>query len=463
MAPYSSYLGFLAAFCTLGQAQRWDLGNGFKLAWDSKANHLSIDQHSKTVFSSVPGQSFLGASSGKDNIVGANGNFKISNVDRNQCQGQNVTQVDYSPSKEGVDAREVTVDGYLLDCEDENVEYSMRFWVPMHLPNRVAFNVTVQPSVDKIYLTLGSDASEDFYGLGAQGSFASMKNQTIPIFSREQGVGRGDEPVTSIENDQSFFSGGNRFTTYTAIPQYISTAGRVFYLGENDTAYASFDFQDPAAVTVRYDARSVSGHFMQAATMLEAITMLTEYTGRMPALPEWVDHGAILGIQGGQEKVKRIINQGFKQDCPVVGVWLQDWYGTFFLSSSVSRDEPFLLTSSSLQVWNPRPASTLRQGEHLPSLVELGTRQHAVSHVERIRSRTARRAEREDIGIHQPVYRKRELEGGWVPPQPLPRGLQGPLHGPECHDELYLDHFQREGNRRRNPGSDQRRRSRLVR
>ena len=87
-------------------------------------------------------------------------------------------------------------------------------------------------------------------------------------------------------------------------------------------------------MTVRYDAPSVSGHFMQAETMLDAITMLTEYTGRMPTLPEWVDHGAILGIQGGQEKVKRIVNQGFKQDCPVVGVWLQDWYGTSFLSFS---------------------------------------------------------------------------------------------------------------------------------
>lgn len=339
MSPYS-YLGFLVAFCTLGQAQRWNLGNGFKLAWDSEANHLLIDQHSKTVFSSVPGQSFLSASSGEDNIVDANGNFKISNVDRNQCQNQNVSHIDYSPSQDGVDARKVTVDGYLLDCGDQNVEYSMRFWVPKDLPNRVAFDVAVQPghnassSLEKIYLTLGSDASEDFYGLGAQGSFASMKNQTVPIFSREQGVGRGDEPVTSIENAQSFFSGGDQFTTYTAIPQYISTAGRVFYLGENDTAYASFDFQDPAAVTVRYDSRSVSGHFMQAETMLEAITMLTEYTGRMPALPEWVDHGAILGIQGGQEKVKKIINQGFKQDCPVVGVWLQDWYSTFSFSNS---------------------------------------------------------------------------------------------------------------------------------
>lgn len=335
MVPYSTCLGVLcalAASCALAQPDSsWNLGNGHRLTWKSNPEQLSIIHSNRTVLNTVPGRSFLSASSGMDNIVGTNGNFKISNIDHDKCQGQNVTDVFYNPRHDSISNKEVSINGYLLSCGSQDVKYSMRFWVPSRLPNRVAFDVNVEPGrqtkapLEKIYLTLGSDASEDFYGLGAQGSFASMKNQSIPIFSREQGVGRGDQPITSIEDSQSFFSGGDRFTTYTAIPQYISTAGRLFYLEEKDTAYTVFNFHEPTAVTIRYSSRTVSGHFALADTMMNAITMLMEYTGRMPTLPEWVDHGAILGIQGGQEKVNRVVNQGFEQNCPIAGIWLQDW------------------------------------------------------------------------------------------------------------------------------------------
>lgn len=115
------------------------------------------------------------------------------------------------------------------------------------------------------------------------------------------------------------------FTTYTAIPQYISTDGRVFYLSEKSTGYANFDFTAADAVTVRYDSLSVDGQIMRADDMFGAVEMLTAYTGHMPALPDWVHEGAILGIQGGQTKVNRIVEQGLDLNCPIAGVWLQDW------------------------------------------------------------------------------------------------------------------------------------------
>lgn len=38
-----------------------------------------------------------------------------------------------------------------------------------------------------------------------------------------------------------------------------------------------------------------------------------------------INSGAVLGIQGGQDKVNRIVEQGLKQSCPIAAVWLQDW------------------------------------------------------------------------------------------------------------------------------------------
>ncbi|KAE8381474.1 glycosyl hydrolases family 31-domain-containing protein [Aspergillus bertholletiae] len=337
MPPYSTYLGAFSAFAVaaLGDSRSsWTLGHSIKVNWQSNSQHLSIVQANKTLLATVPGQNFLSASAGKDQWVGANGNFNYTNVGLNRCQGQNVTGIAHSPRDDSILGEDVSIRGYLQRCGDQSIGYTMSFWVPKDLPDRVAFDINVEPGyrhaapMTKLYVTFSSDASEDFYGLGAQASFASMKNQTIPIFSREQGVGRGDQPITALEDSQSWFSGGNKFTTYTAIPQYISSASRVFHLREEDTAFTEFDFTKPDAVTVRYDALVVGGHIMQADNMLNAITMLTDYVGKMPTLPEWVDHGAILGIQGGQEKVERIVKQGLKQDCPVAAVWLQDWSGT---------------------------------------------------------------------------------------------------------------------------------------
>lgn len=143
-------------------------------------------------------------------------------------------------------------------------------------------------------------------------------------------MGRGDEPITSLGNANGALSGGDHFTAYTAIASYISTDANLFYLTEESTAYANFDFTESDAVTVRYHSLSVDGAFTHTPSLFDAIEALTDYTGRMPALPKWVDNGAILGIQGGQDKVNRIVEQGLDPSigAPIAGVWLQDWCGT---------------------------------------------------------------------------------------------------------------------------------------
>lgn len=55
--------------------------------------------------------------------------------------------------------------------------------------------------------------------------------------------------------------------------------------------------------------------------------------------------GAILGIQGGQDKVKSIVEQGLQLSCPIAGVWLQDWVGTH------SQSAPYLTNLSISRLW----------------------------------------------------------------------------------------------------------------
>lgn len=308
----------------------WALGNGFSLTVDEGTNHLSVAQGGRTIWETISRRPFLSASAGIDQVVDSSGNFNITQVDRNKCIDQQITEVSRIPWRGADSDHAIAVRGILPGCGSETARFSVALYVPAELPDRVAFDIDVSPdasrdALTKLFFTYSSSPSEDFYGLGGQASFASLKNQSVPIFSREQGVGRGDQPTTRLEDEDSYFAGGNTFTTYSAVPQYISSDARVFHLSQESTAYTTFDFRAPDAVTVRYAALHVNGYLMQANNMLDAVTMLTQYTGRMPELPHWVDTGAVLGIQGGQQKVNSIVSQGLELDCPIAAVWLQDW------------------------------------------------------------------------------------------------------------------------------------------
>lgn len=60
------------------------------------------------------------------------------------------------------------------------------------------------------------------YGFGAQYSAVNWVGERLELFSREQGVGRGDQPVTSILNRKAHYAGGSPQTTYTFVPYYLT-------------------------------------------------------------------------------------------------------------------------------------------------------------------------------------------------------------------------------------------------
>ncbi|CAK1356827.1 unnamed protein product [Cercospora beticola] len=308
----------------------WELGSEFVLSREH--DRLQISSQTLDIWSTATDKPFIRASAGNDSVTGSNGAFNITEIDIDTTDGQDIDDVqlvDWDGTATGKAAR---ISGQLTFKGQVSGQYALYFWVPSDLSDRIAFYLDITSATEdplkKLYFSFTSNAGEDFYGLGGQASFASLKNQSIPVITREQGVGRGDEPITSLENANNSIAGGSFYTTYTSVPSYISTDGKVFYLSEKSTGYSNFDFTEPDAVTIRYDSLSVDGAFTRAENLFDAIEALTAYTGRQPALPRWVDDGAILGIQGGQDKVNRIVEQGLQLGAPIAGVWLQDWVGT---------------------------------------------------------------------------------------------------------------------------------------
>ncbi len=56
------------------------------------------------------------------------------------------------------------------------------------------------PQFNRIQITYSSHKGERFYGFGEQFSHFDMKGKRVPILVQEQGLGRGDQPITAAAN-----------------------------------------------------------------------------------------------------------------------------------------------------------------------------------------------------------------------------------------------------------------------
>lgn len=59
-------------------------------------------------------------------------------------------------------------------------------------------------SFNRVCLTYSSDEKERFFGFGEQFSHMDFKGKRVPIFVQEQGIGRGDQPITFAANLVSY-------------------------------------------------------------------------------------------------------------------------------------------------------------------------------------------------------------------------------------------------------------------
>jgi alpha-glucosidase len=101
-----------------------------------------------------------------------------------------------------------------------------------------------------------------------------------------------------------------------------------------------FDLRDDDSVVIEVWASHLQARLIYASTLLDCITEVTAYTGRMAPLPGWTQDGAIIGLQGGTSVVNSIVDQlvtSFQSTLsnktsddvatPIAGVWVQDWVG----------------------------------------------------------------------------------------------------------------------------------------
>jgi sulfoquinovosidase len=177
--------------------------------------------------------------------------------------------------------------------------------------------------INELIFQFTSTNNEQIFGLGEQFSHVNFKGHKVPMLVEENGIGRGDKRVTGIA--RLVGAAGHEMATYAPIPFFLTTANRAFLL--NNTEYSEFDFTDDSFIKIEAKSNHITGIMWQAKSPKELLTLYTATTGRMPILPDFVYNGAILGLQGGREKVERIIKETLAHGTPVSAIWIQDWVG----------------------------------------------------------------------------------------------------------------------------------------
>jgi len=109
------------------------------------------------------------------------------------------------------------------------------------------------------------------------------------------------------------------------MPYYMTNTGRALVLENYEIS--QFDLKNSDSATIKVLGSEMRGRLMQGDAPLDLIESFTEYSGRMEPLPDWMNSGAIIGMQGGTDKVKSVFAKLQELEAPIAAFWLQDWVG----------------------------------------------------------------------------------------------------------------------------------------
>ncbi len=261
---------------------------------------------------------FLSAGAGTPTVKYRMASFAFKEEVVSRCTDQTI-------EKAGIENGQYIISGSLSgkNCKTD-YKFSMKPISEKEIQIQVVFS---DLSLNRIWFSYNSQSKEKFYGFGEQFSNNEFKGKKPFLFTEEQGIGRGDQPITTGAN-MIAGAGGNEYTTYAPIPHYITSENRSVFF--DNSGYSKFDLSESDSVKVEFWDANLQGGLKASiwigANPKELVEAYTKKTGRFPALPDWA-YGTWLGVQGGTNKVTAIVDQAKAAGNPVTALWIQDWCG----------------------------------------------------------------------------------------------------------------------------------------
>ncbi len=275
---------------------------------------FTANDSDKILWESLPGKSFLQCGFGEAAVKESRGLFTVKDQRAKIWTDQRITSINGSDSS-------IIIKGNF--GVDDALTYTMSWSIAAE--GHLRFQISVSgPTVNRIYLTYHSSAEESFYGFGEQFTYFDLKGRRVPIIVSEQGIGRGAQPITAGA-DLTAGAGGDWHTSYAGVPHYLTSELRSLFLENYE--YSIFDLRENDRVQIAVFANQMAGRVLAGESPLELIESYTRYAGRMRQLPDWIQQGAVIGMQGGTARVKEVYQALQKYEVPVAAFWLQDWVG----------------------------------------------------------------------------------------------------------------------------------------
>ncbi len=222
---------------------------------------------------------------------------------------------------------------------DEQVEITGRL---SGIGNGAPYTVTVRPreaggaTIDVVTdgglyavgLVSGRSEGAGVHGFGAQTAGWDLDGRLLPIVVREQGVGRGQQPLTFLADVTNGGAGGTEDMTYGAWSSFVTDDLRGLGLDpdeETSHAFAVADLRNPGRVVLEVWSNRLRAEVTSALD--PAGLVAAQQGGPAAPLAEWPLDGAIVGLQGGTTEVREHLDTLLAADADISAVWIQDWTG----------------------------------------------------------------------------------------------------------------------------------------
>ena len=181
------------------------------------------------------------------------------------------------------------------------------------------------PGFNRLWLHLAATPEERVWGCGEQMSYLDLRGRRFPLWTSEPGVGRDKSTAITQRADAEGRAGGDYHTTNYPQPTYLTSRRVAVHV--DTTAYAVFDFTAPDHHALEVWAIPDRLELFTAPALLALVQVLSDRSGRPAPLPEWVHHGAIIGLKDGARSFARLDAIRAAGAC-VAALWCEDWSGT---------------------------------------------------------------------------------------------------------------------------------------
>ncbi|MFW7381898.1 MAG: alpha-glucosidase [Oligoflexus sp.] len=308
---------------TTVQAKTYVLGEFHVLIEENENNNIRIDvRHQddleRSLWSNLPTRSFLEAAIGSETVDYDRASFQFKDRVSKRCLAATIQKVKV------LSDQEIQLTGNFVDCPD--LQYTLDWQLVSDQQLGFQIELKGDSAFNRLTWRYAADQDEQFYGFGEQFFDFPVKGRTLPIWLEEQGLARGAQPLTStLRLVGAGATAGDWYTTYSYVPYYLTNKNRSLYLTNYE--YLEFNLEKSDEVAINIYSPKLSGRLIYGRTPLDIVSEFTTYTGRMSALPEWTQNGAVLRVSGGEQQVLQDIETALAAGMPIAAVWIEDWVG----------------------------------------------------------------------------------------------------------------------------------------